>query len=465
MNVVPFVREGLGNSSYLIGLADAKAALVDPDRIVARYLQAAEARGWQITSVFETHLHADFVSGAREVAAATGARIFAATATECRFQHTGVTPDEKIRLDGAEVEAVGSPGHTPEHVSYVFRSGGSPPALFSGGSLIVGGAARTDLISREMTETLTHAQYRTLKTAFKRLPDETSLFPTHGGGSFCSAGEAGERASTLGRERQRNPVLRFQGEEEFVRWFPSTFPAVPAYFSRMRAINQAGPRLRRDIPMPPPLRHDEFEEASRAALVVDVRPKEAYTAAHLPDSLHNGFRDSYAIWLGWLVAADTPLLFVLGDVPLEAVVGESLLVGYERFAGWLAGGLESWIAANKPIASAQLVDAATARQALANGATAVDVREAAELESGYIRGAIHIPLGTLQRELEQVPRDRPVMAYCAHGERATTAVSILERAGFDSLLNLNGGIEAWREAGFTLAAGKRVAPSSGAGGQ
>lgn len=459
MNVVPFVHEGLGNSSYLVELSDGRAALVDPDRLVARYLQAAEARGWQITSVFETHLHADFVSGAGEVAAATASRIFVAAAAECRFQHTGVTPGEKIRLDGVEVEAVGSPGHTPEHISYVFRSGGCPPALFSGGSLIVGGAARTDLIAKEMTETLTRAQYHTLKTAFERLPDETPLFPTHGGGSFCSAGDGSERQSTLGRERQRNPMLRFQGEEEFVAWFPSTFPAVPDYFSRMRAINQAGPRLRRDIAPPPPLGPDEFEAASRAALIVDVRSKEAYMAAHLPGSLHNAFRDSYAIWLGWLAPAGTPILFVLGDVPLEAVVGESMLVGYERFAGWLAGGLESWVAANKPIASAQLVDAAAARQALANGATAVDVREAVELESGHIQGAIHIPLGTLQRELEQVPRDRPVMTYCAHGERASTAVSILERAGFGSLLNLNGGIEAWREAGFAVAAGERASLS------
>lgn len=450
MNVLPFVHEGLGNSSYLVELGDGEAALVDPDRTVDRYLRAAEARGWQIVSVFETHLHADFVSGAREVAHATGASIFLPEGADSRLPSHPVAGGGRVQFAGLEAEAIASAGHTPEHLSYIFRAERKPPALFSGGALIVGGAARTDLISPEMTEPLTRAQYRTVTEAFRALPDETLLFPTHGGGSFCSAGAGGDRVSTLGKERAQNPLLSVEDEDEFVGWFPLTFPAVPAYFFRMRAINQAGPRLRGDVADPPRLSPAEFEAVRRDALVVDVRPKEAYMAAHVPGALSNAFRDPYALWLGWLVQPETTLLFVTGDVPLQHVIDESLLVGYERFAGWLDGGMEAWTAAGLPFRSAQLVDAATARKALLEGAASLDVREPSEFESGHIEGAIPVPLGKLQGQLDSLPKDRPLLAYCAHGDRAATAVSILERAGFGPLLNLNGGINSWMDAGYQV---------------
>ena len=450
MNVIPFVHEGLGNSSYLIELDDGEAVLVDPDRSVGRYLQAAQARGCRIASVLETHLHADFVSGARDVAHATGARIFAPEGAACRFPHHPVKASERIRVGGAEFQVVASAGHTPEHLSYVLRAERRPPALYSGGALIVGGAARTDLISPEQTEALTRAQYRTLKDAFTSLPDETLLYPTHGGGSFCSTGAGGDRISTLGKERATNPLLSFEGEDEFVRWFPTTFPAVPAYFSRMRPINQQGPRLRHEIALPPALPPDEFDSARQGALVVDVRSVKAYTREHIPGSLSNAFRDAYATWLGWLAPPDASLLFVMDGLPLERVVEESLLVGYERFAGWLEGGMEAWTAAGKAVERSALVDAQEARKALLAGAAALDVREPDEFASGHIEGALHAPLGTLEAKLDKLPKDRPIVAYCGHGERAASAISMLERAGFESLLNLNGGFDVWKEAGLPV---------------
>jgi rhodanese-related sulfurtransferase/glyoxylase-like metal-dependent hydrolase (beta-lactamase superfamily II) len=451
MNVIPFVHEGLGNSSYLVGLGDGEAALVDPDRTVRRYLEAAEARGWRISSILETHLHADFVSGAREAGQATGARIFASEGAECRFPHQAVKAGERISGGLGEIEVVASPGHTPEHLSYALRSERRPPTLFSGGSLIVGGAARTDLISPQMTDELTHAQYRTLMEAFSSLPDETLLYPTHGSGSFCSAGDGGDRTSTLGRERAANPVLSFEEEDEFARWFPTTFPAVPAYFSRMRPINQQGARLSSEIASPPALPPAEFDRAREKAMVIDVRPKEVYASAHIPGSLSIPVRDSYATWLGWLVPPETPLIFVAGDVPLEQVVEESLLVGYERFGGWLDGGIEAWMSAGKAVEQSALVDAHEARQAILGGAAVLDVREPDEVQSGRIEGAIHVPLGELEANLDKLAKDRPIVTYCAHGERATTAVSILERAGLEPLLNLNGGFEAWTGAGYPAA--------------
>ena len=451
MKVIPFVREGLGNSSYLVQVGEGDAVLIDPDGSVDRYLTAAQDRGWTITSIFETHLHADFVSGALEAAYLTGASLYASAEASLRFPHNPLKAGQRVHTASTYVEAIASPGHTPEHLSYVLCADREPPALFSGGALIVGGAARTDLISPQMTESWTRAEYTPLKKAFSSLGDETVLYPTHGGGSFCSVGAGGRRVSTLGEERAHNPLLSLGDEDEFVSWFPSTFPpGVPDYFFRMRPINQAGPRLRSEIPAPLGLSPTEFDAARRGALVVDVRPYEGYANAHVPGSLNNTLRDVYATFLGWVVPLETPLLFVTGDLPLEQVIEESLLVGHERFAGWLDGGIEAWIEGGFPVQRVEVVDARQAHKALADGATVLDVREKNEFESGHIQGAINVPVGKLEANLAEIPTDRPIIAYCGHGERSATALSLLERTGVERLMNLKGGIGAWTESGYQV---------------
>ena len=202
-----------------------QAVLVDPDRSVARYLRAADDLSLHVVGLFETHLHADFLTGSIEARAATGATIFIPADASPAFTHRGLKPGEFVRVGEVAVEAIASPGHTPEHLSYAFHGEG-PPVLFSGGSLIVGGAARTDLIHPSMTEALTRAQHRTLREAFRNLADDTILLPTHGGGSFCSTGDGRTRTSTLGEERRTNALLRIEDESEFAAWFPTTFPAV-----------------------------------------------------------------------------------------------------------------------------------------------------------------------------------------------------------------------------------------------
>jgi rhodanese-related sulfurtransferase len=324
----------------------------------------------------------------------------------------------------------------------VLRRASQPAALFSGGSLIVGGAARTDLIAPDATEPLTRAQFRTLTRAFTALPDETLLYPTHGGGSFCSAGSGGERTSTLGAERASNPAMSVETEDEFVRWFPATFPAAPAYFFRMRAFNQAGPRLRRDVAMPRPLSAEEFDDAAGTALVIDTRSVERYSVAHISGSLHIAFRDVFPIWLGWLVAPDARLLFVAERTSLDAITDECLLVGHENFAGWLDGGIEAWRASGRPVSSVGFVEGGAARALVADGADVIDVREADEFARGHVPSARHIPLGTLpQHELNGSHAD-PVVVYCGHGERSSTAASILERKGYRNVANVRGGLPA-----------------------
>jgi glyoxylase-like metal-dependent hydrolase (beta-lactamase superfamily II) len=450
MNVVSFVHEGLGNSSYMVGLPDNSAFLVDPDRSIERYLRVAADRDWRIETVFETHVHADFVTGAVEAAHRAGARVFAPAGAGLAYNHKPLSDAGRVPLEGAEIEAVASPGHTPEHVSYVLRQASRPPLLFSGGALIVGGAARTDLLAPDLTGPLTSSLFKTLRSAFSALPDDTSLLPTHGSGSFCSAGGGDQRTSTLGQERAQNPVLSFDDEEEFVRWFPSTFPAAPGYFFRMRAFNQGGPRLREQILPPDRLPAPVFDAARDSSTVIDLRPYRDYSRRHVPGSINIEFRPQYPVWLGWLVPHGAQLLFVPDDTRLERVLDETLLVGYERFAGVLEGGFPAWEQADREVAEIDLVNAVEAKRALLDGSVAVDVREQGEWDAGHLPGAVHVPLGDLQDELDLIPRDRPLVVYCGHGYRGSTGASLLERAGFQRIMNFDGGFTAWREAGLPV---------------
>lgn len=453
MKAIQFVHEGLGNSSYVLDFGNGGAVVIDPDRNVGRYLDAIAANGLKAVGIFETHLHADFVSGANELVSQTGATIFVPSGAESKLPHQGLRGGQSLRLEGCEVTALASAGHTPEHLSYVYRTAAGPPLLFSGGSLIVGGAARTDLISAAMTSPLTRALFQTLRRAFADLPDETLLYPTHGGGSFCSTGAGQERTSTLGRERLDNPLMSLNDEDEFVAWFPTTFPAVPDYFFRLRAVNQMGPRLRKDIAPPPALEPGEFAGLQATSVVVDGRSKEDYARGHIPDSLSNAYRDDFPVWLGWLVPEKANLLFVTDETPVEAMVEQSLLVGYERFSGWLKGSVEAWQASGRELRRTELADATRARKLVLEGAIALDVREPGEYEAGHIDGTLHVPLGKLAGKAQTLPSDRPIVVYCGHGERSSTGISLLEAAGLRDLVNLDGGIGAWKDAGYSMASG------------
>lgn len=444
MNVVhQLVHEGLGNSSYVVEVAPGKAAVLDPDRTVRRYLQSAEARGLEITAILETHVHADFITGAVELAAATGATVYSPAGIDLRYSHRPLAGGDGLSLGDAALEVLPTPGHTPEHLAYVLRFPGAEPLLFSGGSVIVGGAARTDLLGPDLFQQLTRAQYHTLREAFIALPDSALVYPTHGGGSFCSAGAGAQRWSTLGEQRIMNPALGEMTEEEWLDWFPQGFPGIPAYYAHMRDMNQAGPRLRDDIAMPAPLPPRDFQRAADNALIVDTRHPAEYLAAHIPGSLSNPYRDVFGVWMGWLANLGTPLLFVVDHSALPAIIDECLLVGHEAFAGYLEGGLSAWEQAGLPLASATATSVEQADDLARSGAFILDVREPDEWWGGHIEDATHIPLGELPSRVGEIPSNRPVLAYCGAGQRSASAVSILERAGVSPLFNLRGGYTEW----------------------
>jgi rhodanese-related sulfurtransferase len=215
-------------------------------------------------------------------------------------------------------------------------------------------------------------------------------------------------------------------------------------------VNQNGPPLRRDIQQPPALDPDGFAKMQQSHAIIDARSKEEYSAGHIPGSLSNAFRDAFAVWLGWLVPAESELMFVTGGTPVDDLVDQSLLVGYERFAGWLDGGIRAWAASGRELATTELVDASRARKYLLEGATSLDVREKDEYRDGHVEGALNVPLGELAANAHLIPRDKPVLVYCGHGERASTAASLLEMAGFRDLINLDGGLGAWQDAGLAV---------------
>jgi hydroxyacylglutathione hydrolase len=435
--IVPVIDEGLGNTSYVVDIGDGRALVIDPERDPAPYLRAAAGRGLRIAYSAETHLHADFVSGSRELAA-EGARVLAAAAGHSVFEHEGLDDGEEVDLGGLTLRALATPGHTPEHLSYLLLDGLAPMALFSGGSLLVGSVARTDLIAPERTEQLARELWRSLHERILTLPDDLPVYPTHGAGSFCSAPAGAERTTTIGAEKAANALLAAADEDAFVKLLLEGLGTYPPYFSRLREVNRVGPAV--FGPEQPALARLDAETVrdriATGAAVVDVRPIGAFAAGHIPGALSIELRPQFASWLGWLVDDGEPIIFVLDrDQNGAEVVRQAHKVGYEHLLGELSGGMAAWRAEGFESSQIALVPAAEAT------GTIVDIRQASEFAAGHIPGAFHVELGSLQDA--ELPRGEPLTLICGHGERAMTAASVLEAGGRRELMVVLGGPSDW----------------------
>ena len=435
MDIVPIIDAGLGNSSYLVDLGDGSALVVDPQRNPSPYLQAAEQRDLRLRFTVETHLHADFVSGSRELMA-QGAELFAPAASELSFDHRRLDDGDEIDVGGLTLRAIATPGHTPEHLAYLLVDASVPLALFSGGTLIVGGVARTDLLSEDLTEPLARAAYRSIHDRLLVLPDDLAVYPTHGAGSFCSVGTTGERTTTIGRERRSNPLLRADTEDEFVATLLGGLGSYPPYFGSMRDLNRAEPVVYgAEPPVLRPLPSDEVAKLQAGgALVVDARPIERYAASHIPDSLSIELRDQFGVWLGWLADPQRPIVVVVDDdQDIAGLVWQILNVGFEPPKGRLAGGIAAWRAAGRPVHKTDLIGA----EGVNGSRTIVDVRQLAEWQKQHVPGATHVELGDIAAYASRLDGD--IQLHCGHGQRAMTAASLLEQAGLVDLAVTTGG--------------------------
>jgi len=431
--IVALVDEGLGNSSYLVDLGDGSALVVDPGRDAGPYLAEAENHGLRITTTAETHLHADFVSGSRELAA-HGSLVIAARSAGMAHPHHGMVGGERLEVGGLTLEALASPGHTPEHLAYLLRDGDSPVALFSGGSLLVGAVARTDLISPERTEELARSLWRSIQEQFLTLPDDLAVYPTHGAGSFCSVAPGGERVTTIGRERTSNPLLAAPDEDAFVARLLGGFGSFPPYFLELREVNRLGPRVYGRWPALDALAVGTVQRlVAEGAIVVDVRQVEPFAAGHIPGSLSIPLRAQFASWLGWLVDRDRTIVFVVDeDQDRTELVRQCLAIGYEHLAGELVGGITSWVSGDLMVSTVPLVNAQDAV------GTLVDVRQRNEFAAGHVPDAIHVELGDAAEQASALPPG-PLTVMCGHGERAMSAVSILAALGRTDISVLVGG--------------------------
>jgi hydroxyacylglutathione hydrolase len=443
-----FVDEGLGHSSYVVELGDGLAAVIDPPRFPAAHEAMAERLGLRIAWTFDTHSHADYVTGSPALAARLGATFVAPAASHLETPHHPVVDGERIQLGGGlAMVALATPGHTPDHHAFVLHGDAGAQALFSGGSLMVGAVGRTDLCGPELAEPMARAMFRALHEKLLVLPDDLRVYPTHGAGSFCSAPAASERTSTIGRERMNDPLLAIEDEDEFVERLLAGLGTFPTYFGRLPELNRRGPRRYDALPHLRRLDVGEFHtRMADGAVVVDVRPFAEYAKGHLPGSISNALRPVFGSWLGWLIDLDSDLLFVLDDGQDRSdLVRQCLDVGHEHLAGELDGGIPVWIAAGLSVGEVALVDADRVRDRI------VDVRQSNEYTSGRIPGAVNIELAAIA---DATMPDGPVTVMCGHGERAMTAASLLARAGRRVVSVFDGGPGDWAAAtGRQLEAG------------
>lgn len=460
MQIRQFVDEGLGNSAHLvIAERTGLAALIDPLRDVDRYLDAATGAGVRITHVFETHIHNDFVSGSRELAARTGARIGASAAAGLQFEHDPLHDGDTVVIGEIVMRVLATPGHTPEHVSYLAEDVGPAAnagerALFSGGSLLVGTVARTDLLGHEHAAGLARSLYESLHAKILPLPDTVVVYPTHGAGSFCTAAPGAARRTTLGQERRTNRLLGLGSPERFVAAALANLPSYPAYFQHMRALNQRGPRVLGRLPELAPLSPAEVQaRLAQGEAVVDLRPVARYVAGHIPGAYHVELRPAFASWVGWVVPFGTPVVLVSGTPDQhEEAIRQLIRIGYDDLAGYLARGMAAWAEAGLPVVQLPVLTVAQVREQLARGEPLIvlDVRQEAEWAAGHIPRAEHIEAGALTTASLALPHDLPIVTHCGHEQRSATALSVLERHGYANLALMAGGWTAWQAAGYPI---------------
>jgi hydroxyacylglutathione hydrolase len=449
LDVVSFVDEGLGHSSYLVVLGNGSALAVDPRRIPELELDEATRRGLRIDYTADTHSHADFVSGSPELVA-RGAQFLAPAAGDIQVPHRGLAGGDRADVGPLVLEAITTPGHTPDHLAYLLQTpDGTPLALFSGGSLMVDTVGRTDLLGPEHAEALGRAQFHSLRDRIMTLPDDLVVYPTHGAGSFCSAPGAGDRITTIGRERAHNPLLQIDDEDAFVDALLAGFGSLPAFFRRLPEVNRSGPHIYGDMPELARLDLDTFRAAlDSGAQLVDARRIDRYAAGHIPGSLSIELRPVFETWLGWLVDPSRPVVFVLdADQDRHELVRQCLTVGIERLHGELEAGIGVWQDAALPLAPIDLItfDALDGREL-------VDVRQRDEFRAGHVPDARNIELGALV-DVDETPTGR-IALMCGHGERAMTGASLLERGVHDELVVVQGGPGDWAATtGHALATG------------
>jgi hydroxyacylglutathione hydrolase len=454
--------EGIAQLSYLIGDdSDHVAVVVDPRPDVEIYLDLTRQRKVAITHIFETHIHADFMSGSRELAArCPNAKLLLSSegGAAYEFEHDGVSDGDEFEIGSTILRARFTPGHTPEHLSYELcdsKAGEQPWGVLTGDSLFVDSAGRPDLLGSGETEGLTEQLYETLYNYYLKLPDHVIIHPGHGAGSACGA-DIGERlVSTIGYERRHNAFLHHPDLEHFDTFVKEGAPPAPEHYFRLKQVNARGADVLGGLPIVPGLTPGEFHRLSRdpGTRIVDTRHMLAFGGGHIPTAINIGARPELSIWAGQMLAPEDRLLLVLEhDDALEDVVRLFLRTGFVKFEGYLVGSMTAWENGGLPIVQLPQVHVRDLRTLSENGShlQVLDVRSPAEFEKGHIPGADHLFVADMRRRIDGLDKERRIATYCASGYRASLASSLMQSRGFKNVANVPGSWEAWTSAGYPV---------------
>lgn len=458
MHFKQFYLESLGHASYFIGSEQTGEALVlDVRRDVDVYFKEANAQGMQLKYATDTHQHNDYLTGICELPQRGDVQLLGSARADLGYNVRAMGDGDHLEMGEVVFEVLHTPGHTPEHISLLVtdRSRGDEPVLLlSGGALLVDDVGRPDLLGGS-DDIQHHAQdlCRTLQEKILKLPDYVEVYPTHVAGSLCGGNIGSRLSTTIGYERRMNRMLaNIASKDEFVTHCINLedLPAVPPYWSRMRKQNQQGPPLLGVLVDPPALSVEQFDRLrQQGAIVLDCRSPEAF-ASHIPGALNVGYSSSFATWAGTILPPDVPIILVLEKAgELWDVCWQLLRIGYDLPKGWLAGGMQAWRTAAKELEFMPLISVRDLNQRLRQDDLLVlDVRQKHEWRSGHIRGATHITGGELPDRFQEVPQDKSVAVVCGSGYRSSVSASLLQHKGHSKIVNVLGGMTAWKRAGL-----------------
>ena len=441
----------LAHASYLVS-SDGIAAVIDPQRDVDIYVDAAAQKGLKIEHIIETHLHADFVSGHHELAERTGARIYLGAGSGATFPHTAVKDGDSIQFGNCRFDFMQTPGHTLESVCIVMTdlgAPGRPRAVFTGDTLFVGDVGRPDLSGNHTPQELAAMLYTSLHEKLLTLPDDTEIFPAHGAGSLCGRQMSTERSSTIGKEKRTNYALQARTCDEFIRLLTDGLPPRPEYFGREVELNRQGAAALDQIPPPVPVRAPEVVRLqSEGAIVLDTRPAMQFAVAHVPGSVHIALSGQYASWAARILGLDKRIILIGEDADhLRESQLRLARVGIENVHAYLEDGIAGWIKGGYELDYIPQITVQEFTEVLEqekDHVAVLDVREPGEVEAGAMPNSVRIPLGQLQARTGELDRDKLVVVHCKGGYRSSIATSLLRRAGFRDIANLTGGYDAWK---------------------
>jgi hydroxyacylglutathione hydrolase len=445
----------LAHASYLLA-SDGEAVVVDPQRDVDIYLKAAEEHGLKILHIFETHLHADFVSGHNELAARTGAKIYIGARAGARFPHVDVQDGFELRVGKMVLRVLETPGHTLESICLLITNEEKSPqpwAVLTGDTLFLGDVGRPDLAKTHTSTELAGMLYDSLHAKLLALADDVLVYPAHGAGSLCGRNMRAERSSTIGTERLTNYALQIQSREEFVQQLTANLPARPEYFLQDAEINREGASALADLVELPPISVAELKSMMDAGVVaLDVRPGDQFAYGHVPGSINIALSGQFASWAGTVLGLSArPVLIADSPEQLSEARLRLARVGIEDAAGYLNGGIAAWRLAGFALAELPQITVQILQDRLqAHASQVLDVRREPEWQAGHIEGATWWPLDNFKVSAPEIDRDHPIAVHCKGGYRSMIACSLLQRAGFRNVTNVIGGFDAWQQAKLPL---------------